>query len=639
MAPQPWNLGPGRADFTSLGNLGSTFFNAFDKAKERQTLANLGQQIQAGDYEGASRSAFAAGDAGTGLGLLKLRQAEKDRDAERQFLNSLGGGGAAQPSAAPVALGNPNEIETRFVNTVKGAGLTNPIGLGAVAAYGKAESGFSPQNVNRTWSDPSESGQPGTAGGIMSWRADRLANLQAFARQRGEAQPSVETQALFLAQENPQLIPALQAAKTPQEANQIMANAWRFAGYDRPGGENARRLALTQGYAQRFGGQAGPAPAIPVQVAENEADVQRLEAQQGNPAVDAPAPVQVAQAPMQPGASASDAPNIPAPGAAEAQGFAIPGTDTVVPQSLMNDPQVQRFSRLLMIAPTERARAAVKGQLDLAIKDAERRQAQNAPTEALRNYRFYRQEEQAAGRTPMSFQQFRESTAARTTIKNEGSIPAGYRAVRDAQGNVERLEPIPGSEAAKKAEEAASKDERQKAMMAQTGMSVFSALDDIDRTRASSRFPVAGGMSGVLAAIPGTGAHNVAQSLNTIRANISFERLNQMRQASPTGGALGAVSDSEQRLLSNSLAALEQSQDNKQFERNLKRVRAAFEKVVNGKVLSPDERAAEAKAREDEIRGEDAPQGSAPPKRGELVDGYRYKGGNPADPNSWVKVR
>lgn len=373
MAPQPWNLGPGRADFTSLGNLGSTFFNAFDKAKERQTLANLGQQIQAGDYEGASRSAFAAGDAGTGLGLLKLRQAEKDRDAERQFLNSLGGGGAAQPSAAPVALGNPNEIETRFVNTVKGAGLTNPVGLGAVAAYGKAESGFSPQNVNRTWSDPSESGQPGTAGGIMSWRADRLANLQAFAQQRGEQQPSVETQALFLAQENPQLIPALQAAKTPQEANQIMANAWRFAGYDRPGGENARRLALTQGYAQRFGGQAGPAPAVPVRVAENEADVQRLEAQQGNPTVDAPAPVQVAQAPMQAGASASDAPNVPAPGAAEAQGFAIPGTDTVVPQSLMNDPQVQRFSRLLMAAPTERARAAVKGQLDLAIKDAERR--------------------------------------------------------------------------------------------------------------------------------------------------------------------------------------------------------------------------------------------------------------------------
>lgn len=377
------------SSFAGINNALSNIGKQNEIAYQRQRLANLGQQIQSGDYGGAAQAAFSAGDAGVGLGLLKLGETAKDRDAERQFFNILGGGGAAQPSAAPVALGNPNEIETRFVNTVKGAGLTNPIGLGAVAAYGKAESGFSPQNVNRTWSDPSESGQPGTAGGIMSWRSDRLANLQAFARQRGEQQPSVETQALFLAQENPQLIPALQAAKTPQEANQIMANAWRFAGYDRPGGENARRLALTQGYAQRFGGQAGPAPAVPVQIAANEADVQRLEAQQGNPVVDAPAPVQVAQAPAQAGAPVSD---VPAPGAAEAQGFAIPGTDTVVPQSLMNDPQVQRFSRLMMVAPTERARAAVKGQLDLAIKDAERRMEGGKPTDLQRNYEMARRQ-------------------------------------------------------------------------------------------------------------------------------------------------------------------------------------------------------------------------------------------------------
>ncbi|MFK5282120.1 hypothetical protein ACI3PL_21430, partial [Lacticaseibacillus paracasei] len=36
--------------------------------------------------------------------------------------------------------------------------------------------------------------------------------------------------------------------------------------------------------------------------------------------------------------------------------------------------------------------------------------------------------------------------------RNEGTLPPGYRAIRGADGNIERLEPIPGSKAAKDAE-------------------------------------------------------------------------------------------------------------------------------------------------------------------------------------------
>ncbi|WP_331301614.1 hypothetical protein [Methylobacterium oryzae] len=70
-------------------------------------------------------------------------------------------------------------------------------------------------------------------------------------------------QANFLLQENPQLTRALQNAQSPQEANRLMADAWKFAGYNRPGGENAPRLATTQAYANSFGdGGGGAFPAL-----------------------------------------------------------------------------------------------------------------------------------------------------------------------------------------------------------------------------------------------------------------------------------------------------------------------------------------------------------------------------------------
>lgn len=152
------------------------------------------------------------------------------------------------PAASPQAAGG--SIQDRFVGALRDGGLTNPNGLGAVAAYAQHESRYSPSNINGSWSDPSESGQAGTSGGILSWRADRLANMRAFTQ--GAADPVV-AQAKFLLQENPQLTRSLQNASSPQEANDLMARAWKFAGYNRPGGEYASRLATTQDFVKRLG--------------------------------------------------------------------------------------------------------------------------------------------------------------------------------------------------------------------------------------------------------------------------------------------------------------------------------------------------------------------------------------------------
>jgi len=165
---------------------------------------------------------------------------------------------AGSPSAAAPINMSGNDVYSGFMDTVDDV-ITNPFGLAAVAATGQAESRFSPKNANRTWSDPSESGQAGTAGGIMSWRGPRLSNLQAYAASKGEqGNGSPQTQAEFLVQEDPNLITALNNAKSVEEAQSIINRAWKFAGYDRPGGEAAERLATANAFLPNFQGQGQP---------------------------------------------------------------------------------------------------------------------------------------------------------------------------------------------------------------------------------------------------------------------------------------------------------------------------------------------------------------------------------------------
>ncbi len=150
-------------------------------------------------------------------------------------------------NVAPVDIAG-GDVFTPFMDTVK-TGVQNPYALAAIAATGNAESKFSPGNVNRTWSDPSESGQPGTAGGIMSWRGPRYEALAAT----GDLTPA--GQAKFFLQENPQLIEALNKAGSVEEAQSLMNKAWQFAGYDKPGGEAQRRLSAANAYLPQFQGQ------------------------------------------------------------------------------------------------------------------------------------------------------------------------------------------------------------------------------------------------------------------------------------------------------------------------------------------------------------------------------------------------
>lgn len=163
---------------------------------------------------------------------------------------------ATSPTAQPIDLSG-NEVYNQFIGAAREGGLTNPYGLAALAATGKAESGFDPGNVNRTWSDPSQSGQPGTAGGILSWRGPRYQALAAT----GDLSPA--GQARFFLQEDPGLVQALNNAKSVEEAQGLINNAWKFAGYDRADGETARRLGLARSFLPTFQGGGEVAAATP----------------------------------------------------------------------------------------------------------------------------------------------------------------------------------------------------------------------------------------------------------------------------------------------------------------------------------------------------------------------------------------
>lgn len=116
-------------------------------------------------------------------------------------------------------------------------------------------------------------------------------------------------------------------------------------------------------------------------------------------------------------------------------------------------------------------------------------------------------------------------------------------------------------------------------------------VQDIDRAlklTKDSWTPVTGGTGGLLSYIPGTSSYDLGSLLTTIKANAGFDQLSAMRAASPTGGALGSVSENENKLLQSVIGSLEQSQSEQQFKDNLRRVKNTYLDIIHGKGKGPE---------------------------------------------------
>lgn len=204
-----------------------------------------------------------------------------------------------------------------------------------------------------------------------------------------------------------------------------------------------------------------------------------------------------------------------------------------------------------------------------------------------------------------------------------GKVPPGYR--QTADGN---LEPIPGGPADLKLQGAFNADT---AMLQNSNASFDRLATTANQILNHPGLAGITGLRGKVPDIPGSDAANARALLDTLKSQIGFGVLQEMRNNSKTGGALGAVSDSEGKRLENNLAALGTAQDLGQFKTQLQgiidyangakdRLRDAF----NMKHKS----------------GEPVPMAPSTqgPKAGAVEGGYRFKGGDASKAENWEKV-
>lgn len=172
--------------------------------------------------------------------------------------------------------------------------------------------------------------------------------------------------------------------------------------------------------------------------------------------------------------------------------------------------------------------------------------------------------------------------------KSFGPPPAGYMYQETPNGLT--MVPIPGSPAATKAEAVQTQAAGRKETQERYSNIV---LEDIGRVREKIKgapwySPTTGFAGDMAKNLGGSRAHDVSGMLDTIKANVGFDRLQEMRNNSPTGGALGQVSEQENKLLQATLGSVMQSQSEDQLVRNLDRLENIYLDIIHGKGNRPE---------------------------------------------------
>lgn len=184
--------------------------------------------------------------------------------------------------------------------------------------------------------------------------------------------------------------------------------------------------------------------------------------------------------------------------------------------------------------------------------------------------------------------------------------------------------------AARKAADEAKAAQKQQAAASRQAEAAASAGDLIAAIDSLSKHPgfnyLGTAQGDALIALPfvRNAAKDADAQLRNISGQVALATMNRLKALSAQGATgFGALSQQELALLQNSIATLQRENiSNQQLRNSLNVIRDKMQKIRDWQGGQQPQR----------------PAASGGPKPGTVEGGYRFKGGNPADPNAWERL-